>query len=893
MSYQYVQQGNPLQLELQLPDGNTSMFPAAVVRDASNTPVVGSPFAMTSAGDGLYTNSAYVPANGTYRCTYIVYSDAGRTTEALQYGRSSDHFQVDQLVSQSNTNTTNIAAIKTITDQITFDAGNVNAKANVVADKTGYGLSTTALDSVADYVWDEPIAGHLAIGSTGHQLNDAATSSDPTAIAMSVWNAARASYSVVGSFGEANQGVLSTLRASRIDNLDATISSRASQLSVDTNQTDLENLIAALSAQISALATPADIADQVWDTVRASHATVGTFGESNQGVITTGRAAALDNLDVAVSTRQSSATALSQFNTLHQDALDTQALIIGLPTPATPAEITQAVWDAVRASHATAGTFGEALQGVLSTTRAGYLDNLTRLDVVVSTRSSQTSVDAVQTDVTTLLSRLTATRANNLDYLNASITSRASQSSVNLLPQLASIVSGVWDAPNGSYLVPGSTGANLASAASGVVNPSAVASAVWEELKSAHTTPGTFGALLDVAISSRASDADMQLIKGTGFATGTDSLHQLRLKLNSLPTSAGDATLANQNTIIATLANKANQNTLLSVQSAVAAIPLNPLLTTDPRLNNLDAQVSTRATQAQINNIAGAGFNTLTDSLVEIRAAISASVDLTPVLNQLSLIQGAGFSTVTDSLVALKTQGVATQASADAAQTAALAAQTAAQAAASQPSVDAIALAVAAIPTNPALASDPRFNNLDALISSRATQTSVNAIQGTGFSSGTDSLAALRVLIQNKPAGDATLANQNTILSQLSTKASQATLLSTLGAVQAIPLNPLLDDDPRLDFIDVPLTTLADKNDITEIKGAGYNVNTDSLYAISQSLAGANLDLTPVLNQLTIIKGAGFLPVNDNLHNIQTTAEQERAQIYANTQACLSNPEPI
>lgn len=80
----------------------------------------------------------------------------------------------------------------------------------------------------------------------------------------------------------------------------------------------------------------------------------------------------------------------------------------------------------------------EALLGILArldtdytTTRAGYVDNLnglvaSRLDTTVSSRSSATDLATVDTNVDTLVARLTAARALNLDNLNATISSRLS-----------------------------------------------------------------------------------------------------------------------------------------------------------------------------------------------------------------------------------------------------------------------------------------------------------------------------------------------------------------------------------------------------------------------------------------------------------------------------------
>ena len=108
----------------------------------------------------------------------------------------------------------------------------------------------------------------------------------------------------------------------------------------------------------------------------------------------------------------------------------------------------------------------------------------------------------------------------------------------------------------------------------------------------------------------------------------------------------------------------------LATAAAVAAIPTNPLLTNDARLNNLDVAVSTR--------LASAGFSTLDAS--GVRAAIGLSVanldaqlaDIPTVAEfnartllssdyalevTLDEIQGATFNPATDSLEAIRDRG--------------------------------------------------------------------------------------------------------------------------------------------------------------------------------------------------------------------------------------------
>jgi hypothetical protein len=49
-------------------------------------------------------------------------------------------------------------------------SGRVDANAQVVGDKTGYGLTSGEEDTIADKVWDEDRSGHRASGSFGQML---------------------------------------------------------------------------------------------------------------------------------------------------------------------------------------------------------------------------------------------------------------------------------------------------------------------------------------------------------------------------------------------------------------------------------------------------------------------------------------------------------------------------------------------------------------------------------------------------------------------------------------------------------------------------------------------------------------------------------------------------
>lgn len=125
---------------------------------------------------------------------------------------------------------TEVAAIKAKTD-------------NLPASPAATGDIPTAA-AVADAVWDEAIAGHAISGSTGEALAAAGAAGDPWITALP------------GSYSAGQAGyILGT-------NLNATVSSRATQTSVDTVDDFLDTEIAAIKAKTDNLpASPAATGD--------------------------------------------------------------------------------------------------------------------------------------------------------------------------------------------------------------------------------------------------------------------------------------------------------------------------------------------------------------------------------------------------------------------------------------------------------------------------------------------------------------------------------------------------------------------------------------------------------------------------------------------------------
>lgn len=160
---------------------------------------------------------------------------------------------------------TEVAAIKAKTD-------NLPAAPAAVGD-----IPTVA--AIADGVWDEAIAGHAGAGSTGEALSNASSAGDP-------WSTA-----LPGAYGAGTAGKIIG------DNINATISSRASQVSVDAVDDYIDTEVAAIKAKTDNIpASPAatgdipsaaTIAGAVWDEATAGHVTAGTFGKRDADIYAT------------------------------------------------------------------------------------------------------------------------------------------------------------------------------------------------------------------------------------------------------------------------------------------------------------------------------------------------------------------------------------------------------------------------------------------------------------------------------------------------------------------------------------------------------------------------------------------------------------------------------
>lgn len=219
--------------------------------------------------------------------------------------------------------------------------------------------SYTAPDSAAtisDAVWDELISGHLGAGGTGAALNAAGSAGDP-------WTTP-----LPGAYGAGTAGKIVG------DNVNATISSRASQASVDavddfvdTEITDIRNRLPAalvsgrMDASVGAMAA----------NVLTAAATNADTGAEIATAVRTELATELARIDAAISSRLALAGYTAPDNatiTAIASFVDTEVAAIKAKTdnlPASPAAVGSAMTlDLMQAipDNPTDGTVGDALQ---------------------------------------------------------------------------------------------------------------------------------------------------------------------------------------------------------------------------------------------------------------------------------------------------------------------------------------------------------------------------------------------------------------------------------------------------------------------------------------------------------------------------------------------------
>jgi hypothetical protein len=153
-----VELGQPAPLQLQLPDGNATAAVKCSVFDATNTEITGSPFVLTSAGLGRYSNlTGFVPpAVGNYLASYTVYKDNGYNLVLARYSRAIDEFEV-------NTQSASTAL------EISDDTAIIAAVASVKSDTSSIAQGIQALSNAAGFALPIPATVGIPTQAVGSE----------------------------------------------------------------------------------------------------------------------------------------------------------------------------------------------------------------------------------------------------------------------------------------------------------------------------------------------------------------------------------------------------------------------------------------------------------------------------------------------------------------------------------------------------------------------------------------------------------------------------------------------------------------------------------------------------------------------------------------------------
>jgi hypothetical protein len=322
---------------------------------------------------------------------------------------------------------TEVGAIKTKTDQLTFtvanqiDANSLTIGANAI---TASALATDAVNEIVDQVWDELLSGHTGAGSTGAGLSAAGAAGDP-------WSTA-----LPGSYGAGTAGKIVG------DNVNATISSRASQTSLDTLDDYVDTEVGAIKTKTDQLVFT--VANQVDSNSLTNGGLSASATRSAIGLATANLDTQIGTL--ATPTNITAATGIT-VSSIGADVVTASALAASAVN-----EIADQVWDELLSGHTTGGSTGAGLTSASSagdpwstvipaSYGAGTAGKILgdNVNATISSRASQTSLDTlddlVDTEVAAIKTKtdqLTFTVANQVDSNSLSVSATGIRTAVGL-----------------------------------------------------------------------------------------------------------------------------------------------------------------------------------------------------------------------------------------------------------------------------------------------------------------------------------------------------------------------------------------------------------------------------------------------------------------------------
>jgi hypothetical protein len=223
---------------------------------------------------------------------------------------------------------------------------------------------------IADAVWDEPIAGHLAGGSVGSYagatLNYLGNVTYGLPAVKTLIDAIDDFLDTEVAAIKAKTDVMPDVAAIADAVWDEAIAGHLASGTAGLYVGTINSVVAAIKAKTDVMPSAADVADAVWDEALSGHAGAGSAGEALTGAGTAGDpwTAPLGGYGAGTAGQ------------IVYDFLDAAVSSVGGGSAPTAAEIADAVWDETIAGHIVVGSTGVNLATACNTVTSGTSGNV-------------------------------------------------------------------------------------------------------------------------------------------------------------------------------------------------------------------------------------------------------------------------------------------------------------------------------------------------------------------------------------------------------------------------------------------------------------------------------------------------------------------------------------
>jgi hypothetical protein len=946
--------GAALPLELALHDGNTGKFPLAYVTDQAGAAVTGSPFTLTHLANGLYRNTAFtvLAANAKLTALFVTYNETGHTTESVLYSRVTETFDVETRVATVDTKigspvgaslSIDVAAVKADTvsalakigtpvgaslsiDVAAVKADTAQTRTDVANAGTTLTATNTSIAALSTKV-GTPVGASVSADIAAVKADTASSLTNQATLLTRIGTPTGASLSVDVAAVKTDTALLNTnytaARAAKIDNLDAAVSTRSTAAALALVQTDTTAITtkigtpvgASLSVDVAAvkadtasaltkIGTPVgasvsvDIANtyaRLGAPVGASHAAdvaavkadtasaltkIGTpVGASlaidvaavkaDTGTLATNytaaRAVKIDNLDAAVSTR-STAASVAAVQT------DTTSIVTKIGTPV-----------------------GASLSVDVAAVKADTASALTKIGTPVGA-SLAVDVAGVKADTGTLTTNYTAARAVKIDNLDTAISTRAAAGAVSSVQTDTTSILSRIGTPVGSSLaadvsgVRSDTGATLTRIGTPVgASLSVDVAAVKADTGTLNTNYTAARAAkidnLDAAVSTRSS--------ATALAAVQTDTTALNTKIGTPVGASLSVDIANNYARLGAPVGASHAADVAAVKADTALLNTNYTAARAAKIDNLDAAVSTRSSATAL-----AAVQTDTTALnTKIGTPVGASLS----------VDVAGVKADTASALTRIGTPVGASLSVD---------------------VAAVKADTGTLATNYTAARAAKIDNLDATVSSRSSAAALAAVQtdttalntkiGTPVGAslsvdvagvkadtasaltriGTPVGASLAIDVASVKADTATLSTNYTAAravkidnldAAVSTRSSAAALAAVQTDTTLLNTNYTAARAVKIDNLDAAVSTRSSAAALTGVASqvTGVQSDTDDLQArlglptgatFAADIAGIKTDTAPLATNYTAARAA-------NLDRLDAAISSREAEAAAATRA--------